>query len=66
MNYIFYGNDNPIKKISDISIQLVRTCLVLNWNQENKNSLFKKIHDSFMKVKINGLIRNFLTINFKK
>ena len=36
------GNGKPIQGISNTSIQLVRTCLVLNWNQDkiagNNNS----------------------------
>jgi DNA-directed RNA polymerase subunit beta' len=30
VNYILYGNGKPIQGISNTSIQLVRTCLVLN------------------------------------
>ena len=45
------------------SIQLVRTCLVLNWYQEKKSSPIKKTHASFMEVRTNGLIQDFLTIN---
>jgi DNA-directed RNA polymerase subunit beta' len=32
VNYILYGNGKPIQGISNRSIQLVRSCLVLNWN----------------------------------
>nr|VDD26419.1 unnamed protein product [Brassica rapa] len=38
-NYILYGNGKPTRGISDTSIQLVRTCLVLNWDQDNKKIL---------------------------
>ena len=57
VNYILYGNGKPIQGISDTSIQLVRTCLVLNWYQENKSSPIKNTHASFMEVRTNGLIR---------
>nr|YP_010313832.1 RNA polymerase beta subunit [Rhoicissus digitata]UNA63397.1 RNA polymerase beta subunit [Rhoicissus digitata] len=66
VNYILYGNGKPIRGISDTSIQLVRTCLVLNWYQDKKSSTIEKTHASFMEVRTNGLIRDFLTINLVK
>ena len=36
VSYILYGNDKPIRKIYDTSIQLVRTCLILNCTQNKK------------------------------
>ncbi|KAJ0092489.1 hypothetical protein Patl1_26194 [Pistacia atlantica] len=32
VNYILYGKGKPTRGIYDTSIQLVRTCLVLNWD----------------------------------
>jgi DNA-directed RNA polymerase subunit beta' len=66
VNYILYGNGKPIWGISDTSIQLVRTCLVLNWDQDNKSSSIEKAHASFVAVSTNGLIRDFLRINLVK
>uniref|UniRef100_A0A6N2MX26 Uncharacterized protein n=1 Tax=Salix viminalis TaxID=40686 RepID=A0A6N2MX26_SALVM len=59
VNYILYGNGKPIQGISNTSIQLVRTCLVLNWNQDKKSS-------SIEELVINGLIRDFLRIHLGK
>ncbi|KAK9081047.1 hypothetical protein Scep_031042 [Stephania cephalantha] len=42
VNYILYGNGKPIRGISHKNIQLVRTCLVLNWDQDKKASSIKK------------------------
>lgn len=68
VNYIRYGNVKPIRVIviSDTSIQLVRTCLVLNWDQEKKNSSIEEAHASFVEIRTNGLIRDFLKIDLVK
>nr|YP_010743336.1 RNA polymerase beta'' subunit [Acalypha australis]WES82207.1 RNA polymerase beta'' subunit [Acalypha australis] len=66
VNYILSGNGKPIRGISDTSIQLVRTCLVLNWDQEKKNSSIEEGRASFVEVNTNGLIRDFLRINLVK
>lgn len=61
VNYILYGNGKPIRGISQTSIQLVRTCLVLNWNQE-KNGSIEEVHASFVEIRTNNLIRDFIRI----
>nr|YP_010396550.1 RNA polymerase beta'' subunit [Cornus wilsoniana]UQJ75575.1 RNA polymerase beta'' subunit [Cornus wilsoniana] len=66
VNYILYGNGKPIREISDTSIQLVRTCLVLNWGQDKKNSSIEEAHASFVEIRTNGLIRDFLRIDLVK
>nr|YP_009486618.1 RNA polymerase beta' subunit [Bauhinia binata]AWB12841.1 RNA polymerase beta' subunit [Bauhinia binata] len=67
VNYILYGNGKPIRGISYTSIQLVRTCLVLNWDQDKKkNSSIEKVRASFVEVSTNGLIRDFLRIDLVK
>ena len=66
INYIVYGNGKPIRGISDTSIQLVRTCLILNWDQDKKSSSIKEAHASFVEVSTNGLIRDFLRIDLVK
>nr|YP_010628032.1 RNA polymerase beta'' subunit [Begonia bogneri]WBN94988.1 RNA polymerase beta'' subunit [Begonia bogneri] len=68
VNYILYGNGKPIRGISETSIQLVRTCLVLNWDQDKKSSSIKKALASFVEVRTNGLslLRNFLRIDLVK
>nr|YP_009668645.1 RNA polymerase beta'' subunit [Adenia mannii]QCW93397.1 RNA polymerase beta'' subunit [Adenia mannii] len=63
VNYILYGNCKPIREIYDTSIQLVRTCLVLNWDEDKKSSAIEGARASFVEVSTNGLIRDFLKIN---
>nr|YP_009568123.1 RNA polymerase beta subunit [Spergula arvensis]QBE85919.1 RNA polymerase beta subunit [Spergula arvensis] len=65
-NYILYENGKVTRGISDTSIQLVRTCLVLNWNQDKKSSSSEEAHASFVEVRTNSMIRNFLRVDFKK
>ncbi|MCV5002631.1 hypothetical protein OFM39_23380, partial [Escherichia coli] len=66
VNYILYGNRKPISGIYGTCIQLVRTCLVLTWHQDNKNSSNEEAHASFVEVSTTGLIRDFLRINLVK
>nr|YP_009859789.1 RpoC2 [Silene kiusiana]AWX05916.1 RpoC2 [Silene kiusiana] len=57
-----YGNGKVTRGIYDTSIQLVRTCLVLNWNQDKKDSSIEEARASFVEVRTNGIIRYFLKI----
>nr|QVL24871.1 RNA polymerase beta'' subunit [Elsholtzia densa] len=66
VNYILYGNGKPIRGISDTNIQLVRTCLVLNWDQDKKSSSIQEARASFVEIRANGLIRHFLRIDLLK
>nr|YP_010936855.1 RNA polymerase beta'' subunit [Raphiocarpus begoniifolia]WKW93797.1 RNA polymerase beta'' subunit [Raphiocarpus begoniifolia] len=66
VNYILYGNGKPIRGISDTNIQFVRTCLVLNWDQDKKSSSSEEARASFVEIRANGLIRHFLRINLVK
>nr|YP_010242646.1 RNA polymerase beta'' subunit [Impatiens linearisepala]QTJ25778.1 RNA polymerase beta'' subunit [Impatiens linearisepala] len=66
VNYILYGKGKPIRGISDTSIQLVRTCLVLNWDQDKKSSSIEEAHVSFVQIRTNSLIRDFLRIDLVK
>nr|YP_010819039.1 RNA polymerase beta'' subunit [Eremophila delisseri]YP_010819211.1 RNA polymerase beta'' subunit [Eremophila decussata]YP_010821619.1 RNA polymerase beta'' subunit [Eremophila praecox]UOI10930.1 RNA polymerase beta'' subunit [Eremophila scoparia]UOI11274.1 RNA polymerase beta'' subunit [Eremophila weldii]UOI07149.1 RNA polymerase beta'' subunit [Eremophila delisseri]UOI07321.1 RNA polymerase beta'' subunit [Eremophila decussata]UOI11102.1 RNA polymerase beta'' subunit [Eremophila praecox] len=66
VNYILYGNGKPIRGISDTNIQLVRTCLVLNWDQDKKSSSSQEARASFVEITANGLIRHFLRIDLLK
>nr|YP_009680002.1 RNA polymerase beta'' subunit [Saurauia tristyla]QDP13746.1 RNA polymerase beta'' subunit [Saurauia tristyla] len=68
VNYILYGygNGKSIRGISDTSIQLVRTCLVLNWDQDKKSSSIEEARASFVEIRTNGLIRDFLKIDLAK
>nr|QHB79491.1 RNA polymerase beta subunit [Ruppia sinensis] len=61
VNYILYGNGKPIRGIYQTSIQLVRTCLVLNWNQEQSGSI-EEVRASFVQIRTNNLIRDFIRI----
>nr|QXI85181.1 RNA polymerase beta'' subunit [Sinogentiana striata] len=66
VNYILSGKVNSNRGIADTSIQLVRTCLVLNWEQDKKNSSNEEAHASFVEIRTNDLIRYFLRINLAK
>nr|YP_010281517.1 RNA polymerase beta'' subunit [Epilobium sikkimense]UKH50812.1 RNA polymerase beta'' subunit [Epilobium sikkimense] len=66
VNYIVYGNGKPIREISDTSIQLVRTCFILNWDQDKKSSSAEEAHASFVEIRAKGQIRNFLRIDLVK
>ena len=66
VNYVLYGKGKPTRGISDTSIQLVRTCLVLNWYQDKKSSSIEEVCASFVEVSTNGLSRDFLRINLVK
>ena len=66
VNYFLYGNSKSIRIICLKSIQLVRTCLVLNWDQEQNSSIEEEIHASFVEIKTNYLIRNFIKIELIK
>ena len=68
INYILYGNGKPIRGISDtsMSIQLVRTCLILNWEQDKKSSSIEEARVSFVEIRTNDLMRDFLRIDLVK
>jgi len=66
VNYILYGNGKPIRGIYGTSIQLVRTCLLLNWKQDKKGSSVEEAHASFVEVNTNGMSRDFLRIDLVK
>nr|YP_009175761.1 RNA polymerase beta'' subunit [Astragalus mongholicus var. nakaianus]YP_010989902.1 RNA polymerase beta'' subunit [Astragalus membranaceus]ALH42736.1 RNA polymerase beta'' subunit [Astragalus mongholicus var. nakaianus]ANK78900.1 RNA polymerase beta'' subunit [Astragalus membranaceus var. membranaceus]WOV68262.1 RNA polymerase beta'' subunit [Astragalus membranaceus] len=66
INYILYGNGKSIRGISDTRIQLVRTCLVLNWAQDKRSSSIEEALASFVEVSTNGLIEYFLRIYLVK
>nr|YP_009546726.1 RNA polymerase beta subunit [Anigozanthos flavidus]AYP35465.1 RNA polymerase beta subunit [Anigozanthos flavidus] len=65
VNYILYGNGKSIRGISHTSIQLVRACLVLNWNPEKSGSM-EEVHASFVGVRANNLIRDFIKMELVK
>nr|YP_010426232.1 RNA polymerase beta'' subunit [Thottea sumatrana]USL48226.1 RNA polymerase beta'' subunit [Thottea sumatrana] len=65
VNYILYGNGKPIRAIYHTNIQLVRTCLVLHWDQ-GRNSFIEEVHTSFVEVRTNDLIRDFIRIDLVK
>nr|YP_009234545.1 RNA polymerase beta'' subunit [Euptelea pleiosperma]AMD08263.1 RNA polymerase beta'' subunit [Euptelea pleiosperma] len=66
VNYILYGNGKPIRGIYHTSIQLVRTCLVLNWDQDKNGSSIEEVHASFVEVRVNDLIRDFIRMDLVK
>nr|YP_009946708.1 RNA polymerase beta'' subunit [Incarvillea sinensis]QOE76700.1 RNA polymerase beta'' subunit [Incarvillea sinensis] len=63
VNYIGYGDGTLIRPIPDTNIQLVRTCLVLNWDQDQKSASSQEARASFVEIKASALIRYFLRID---
>nr|YP_009340576.1 RNA polymerase beta'' subunit [Wimmerella hederacea]APQ40149.1 RNA polymerase beta'' subunit [Wimmerella hederacea] len=66
VNYIFYRNGTLIRASSETGIQLVRTCLVLNWAQDKKSSSIDEARASFMEIRTNGLSKDFLRLDLAK
>nr|YP_010424415.1 RNA polymerase beta'' subunit [Disporum bodinieri]YP_010446346.1 RNA polymerase beta'' subunit [Disporum megalanthum]USH58875.1 RNA polymerase beta'' subunit [Disporum bodinieri]UTM08167.1 RNA polymerase beta'' subunit [Disporum megalanthum] len=65
VNYILYGYGKSIRGIYHTSIQLVRTCLVLNWDSEQNGSM-EEVHASFVEIRASDLIRYFIRIELAK
>nr|YP_009864654.1 DNA-directed RNA polymerase beta' chain [Tripladenia cunninghamii]QKE32649.1 DNA-directed RNA polymerase beta' chain [Tripladenia cunninghamii] len=65
VNYILYGYGKSIRGIYHTSIQLVRTCLVLNWDSEQNGSV-EEVHASFVEIRASDLIRYFIRIELAK
>jgi len=71
-----YRDSKSIRIICLKTIQLVRTCLVLNWDQKQNSSIEEEeeevhaseeeVHASFVEIKTNYLIRNFIKIELIK
>nr|UFY98276.1 RNA polymerase beta'' subunit [Berberis diaphana] len=66
VNYILYKNGKPIRGVSHTNIQLVRTCLLLNWDQEKNGSSMEEVHASFVEVRVKDLIRDFIRMDLVK
>nr|WOC91935.1 RNA polymerase beta'' subunit [Utricularia pubescens] len=66
VNYILYGNGKRIRGISHTTSQLVRTCLVLNWEQGKKSSSSQNARAYFVELRSKGLIRHFIRITLAK
>nr|YP_010474841.1 RNA polymerase beta'' subunit [Corydalis decumbens]UVH69128.1 RNA polymerase beta'' subunit [Corydalis decumbens] len=56
------GIDND-KRIRSLR---TRTCLVLNWDQDKKGSSREEVHASFVEVRVNDLIRDFIRLDLAK
>jgi len=65
INYILYGNEKSIWRISNTSIQLVWTCLVLNWNKDKKVSSIYLKHLNLLNLFEKKII-NFFFLSFSK
>nr|YP_009113666.1 RNA polymerase beta subunit-2 [Ceratozamia hildae]AFM54210.1 RpoC2 [Ceratozamia hildae]AFR13844.1 RNA polymerase beta subunit-2 [Ceratozamia hildae]BAR93451.1 RNA polymerase beta subunit-2 [Ceratozamia hildae] len=62
-NSFLYGDGEQVQVISDISIQLVRTYSVLDWEQKDS---MEEAYASLTEVRTNGIVRNFLQISLVK
>nr|BDZ75622.1 DNA-directed RNA polymerase subunit beta'' [Timmiella anomala] len=59
VKYIFYQDGEEVEILNN-NIQLIQSCLILNW--ETKISI-KEAHISFVKIRINKIIKFFFQIN---
>nr|YP_009403474.1 RNA polymerase beta'' subunit [Downingia elegans]ASA34667.1 RNA polymerase beta'' subunit [Downingia elegans] len=66
VTYIRYGNRMLLRGSLETGIQLVRTCLVLDWDQDKKSASSDEARASFIEIRINALIQNFLRIDLVK
>ena len=62
VNFISHENSKLTQRIYHTNSQFVRTCLVVNWEQEEK----EKAGASHVEVRANDLIRDFLRIELVK
>lgn len=62
VNFISHENSKLTQRIYHTNSQFVRTCLVVNWEQEEK----EKAGASLVEVRANELIRDFLRIELVK
>nr|YP_009732844.1 RNA polymerase beta'' subunit [Diphyscium foliosum]QHU77189.1 RNA polymerase beta'' subunit [Diphyscium foliosum] len=63
INYILYEDDEEIEITNNNDIQLVQSCLVLNWET---NIFIKEAHISFVKIRINKIVKSFFQISLIK
>nr|YP_003587660.1 RNA polymerase beta'' subunit [Anomochloa marantoidea]ACT15398.1 RNA polymerase beta'' subunit [Anomochloa marantoidea] len=61
---IYHSHENSkfTQRISHTNSQFVRTCLVVNWKQEEK----EEVHASLVEIRANDLIRDFIRIELVK
>nr|YP_009134939.1 RNA polymerase beta'' subunit [Chusquea spectabilis]AIM53028.1 RNA polymerase beta'' subunit [Chusquea spectabilis] len=62
VNFISHENSKLTQRIYHTNSQFVRTCLVVNWEQEEK----EEARASLVEVRANDLIRDFLSIGLVK
>nr|YP_004734178.1 RNA polymerase beta' subunit [Ferrocalamus rimosivaginus]ADO65218.1 RNA polymerase beta' subunit [Ferrocalamus rimosivaginus] len=62
VNFISHENSKLTQRIYHTNSQFVRTCLVVNWEQEEK----EEARASLVEVRANDLIRDFLRIELVK
>lgn len=60
VKYILYQDGEEVEILNNNPIQLIQSCLILNW--ETKLCI-KEAHISFVKIRINKIIKNFFQIN---
>nr|YP_009135850.1 RNA polymerase beta'' subunit [Lithachne pauciflora]AIM54026.1 RNA polymerase beta'' subunit [Lithachne pauciflora] len=62
VSFLSHENSKLTQRIYHTNSQFVRTCLVVNWEQEEK----EEAHASLIEVRANDLIRDFLRIELVK
>ena len=63
VKYIFYKDGEEVEILNNTEIQLIQSCLILNWETK---IFIKEAHISFVKIRINKIIRFFFQINLIK
>lgn len=62
VNYIFYQDGEEVEIFNDNNIQVIQTCLILNWETK---IFIKEAHISFVKIRINKIIKFFFQISLR-
>jgi DNA-directed RNA polymerase subunit beta' len=60
VNYIFYQDGEEVEIFNNNNIQLIQTCLILNWETQ---IYIKEAHIFFIKIRINKIIKTFFQFN---
>nr|YP_009041045.1 RpoC2 [Tetraphis pellucida]AIB08530.1 RpoC2 [Tetraphis pellucida] len=63
IEYILYKDGEEVEIFNDTDIQLVQSCLILNWETK---FFIKEAYISFIKIKINKIIKYFFQISLIK
>nr|QWW93256.1 RNA polymerase beta'' subunit [Hattoria yakushimensis] len=60
ISYLFYGDGEQIRILNEKNIQLLRTCLIVQWKEKY---FLGKARICFLRIKTKNIFRNFLQIS---